>query len=296
MGNKYIDPLSDGGFKIFFGKEGKSNQFLIDFLNGLFADDPEFDDIVSIEYRNTEQSPDHLLDKEIRYDIRCTTSSGHHFVVEIQRQVRPSFIKRTDYYMAKAILAQQATGTGGRKWNYNDLRPVVGVFVLESRLPGKPERPVLDYQYRDREDPSESLDMTRKIFVQLDCFRQKEDQCISKKDQWFYILKHLDDMEYMPFTQTRDSIFAKLDKYAQIANLTNDDRQEYERMLKFSLDYHTDMEDSRSEGRAEGHAEGRKEGREEQNRLLAVNFKQLGVDIATISKATGLTEAEINAL
>ena len=247
---------------------------------------------MSVEYRNTELSPDNSLDKEIRYYIRCTTSSGHHFVVEIQRQVRPSFIKRTDYYMAKAILAQYSSEAGGRKWSYNDLKPVVGVFVLETHLPGKPQRPVLDYQYRDREDPSESLEMTRKIFVQLDCFRQKEDECVSKKDQWFYILKHLDDMEYMPFTQTRDSIFAKLDKYARIANLSHEDLQEYERMLKFSLDYQSDMEDSRAEGRAEGLAEGRAE----QNRLTAARLKHLGVDVTTINKATGLTETEINAL
>ena len=88
-------------------------------------------------------------------------------------------------------------------------------------------------------------------------------------------------MEYMPFTQTRDGIFAKLDKYAQIANLTAEDLQEYERMLKFSLDYHTDMEESRAEGRLD------------QKRLDAKRFKELGVDITTISKATELSESEI---
>ena len=92
-------------------------------------------------------------------------------------------------------------------------------------------------------------------------------------------------MEYMPFAQTRDGIFAKLDKYAQIANLTAEDLQEYERMLKFSLDYHTDMEESRAEGLAEG--------RLDQKRLDAKRFKELGVDITTISKATELSESEI---
>lgn len=268
MGKTYVDPLSDGGFKLFFGKSGKSNQFLVDFLNGLFEEDKDFDRIVAVEYRNTELSPDHILDKEIRYDVHCLTSTGHRFVVEVQREVRPNFLKRTDFYMAKAIVDQYLEKKEGERWTYMDLQPVVGVFVLEDHLAGKPQESVLDYQYRDKNDPSETLGMTRKIFVQLDYFHQKEEECVSKRDQWLYILKHLDDMEYMPFTETKDKIFAKLDDYARIGNLSKKDRQEYDRLLKFRLDYYSDLRDSVEEGEARGFAKGKAEG--ERARSIAI--------------------------
>ena len=50
------------------------------------------------------------------------------------------------------------------------------------------------------------------------------------------------------------------------------------------------------EGKTEGITEGRAEGRTEEKIENARNFKMLGVDLATIAKATGLTEEEIAAL
>ena len=63
-------------------------------------------------------------------------------------------------------------------------------------------------------------------------------------------------------------------------------------------------EEGLAEGRAEGLAKGRVEGREEGlaeglvkgTRNTALNLKNLGVDIETIMKATGLTEEEVFSL
>ena len=52
---KLTNPLIDTIFKIIFGKEGVSEEFLIDFLNQIFVDDPEFDEIVSVRYGNPER-------------------------------------------------------------------------------------------------------------------------------------------------------------------------------------------------------------------------------------------------
>lgn len=50
----YINLISDFGFKHTFGKENHSEEFLIDFLNELFKDEPEYSGIVSITYKNVE--------------------------------------------------------------------------------------------------------------------------------------------------------------------------------------------------------------------------------------------------
>ncbi|MBR3744510.1 MAG: hypothetical protein IKN31_05305 [Bacteroidales bacterium] len=48
--------------------------------------------------------------------------------------------------------------------------------------------------------------------------------------------------------------------------------------------------------RMDGKEEGLAEGREVEKRENARNFKNLGVDIETIMKATGLSEEEVNSL
>ena len=51
-----------------------------------------------------------------------------------------------------------------------------------------------------------------------------------------------------------------------------------------------------AKGWAEGWAEGRAEGREEVRKELALNMKQMGMEISDIIKITGLSAEEINNL
>ena len=55
-------------------------------------------------------------------------------------------------------------------------------------------------------------------------------------------------------------------------------------------------EEGLAEGREEGRAEGREEGRAEAKMKTAKNLKQLGVDVETIAKATGLSKDVIENL
>ena len=68
----------------------------------------------------------------------------------------------------------------------------------------------------------------------------------------------------------------------------NMDRAEYEESLKVFWDFSNVLSTAERKGRAEG----------ERNEKLrgAKNLKALGVDVETISKATGLTKEEIESL
>ncbi len=72
----------------------------------------------------------------------------------------------------------------------------------------------------------------------------------------------------------------------------NMDRAEYEESLKVFWDFSNVLSTAERKGRAEGRAEGE---RDEKLRN-AKNLKALGVDVETISKATGLTKDEIESL
>lgn len=89
-----IDPFTDTGFKVLFGKENQSEPLLMDFLNDVFAGIKGFDHIKSISYRPGERIRDHLEDKGIIYDVNCETETGHKFIVEMQRARQDFFLKR----------------------------------------------------------------------------------------------------------------------------------------------------------------------------------------------------------
>ena len=46
--SRFVDPFTDVGFKIVFGKENQSNEILRSFLNDLFQDQEDFDPIKSL--------------------------------------------------------------------------------------------------------------------------------------------------------------------------------------------------------------------------------------------------------
>ncbi len=73
--SRFVDPFTDTGFKIIFGKENKSNEILKAFLNDLFEGQPDFDPVEKLHYLNNERSRESLEDRAILYDIVCETQS-----------------------------------------------------------------------------------------------------------------------------------------------------------------------------------------------------------------------------
>ncbi len=76
----------------------------------------------------------------------------------------------------------------------------------------------------------------------------------------------------------------------------NMDRAEYEESLKVFWDFSNVLSTAERKGRAEGEAIGIAKGERDEKLRNAKNLKTLGVDVETISKATGLTKEEIENL
>ena len=102
----------------------------------------------------------------------------------------------------------------------------------------------------------------------------------------------------------QDSVFAQLATIADISSLTKEDRMRYDSSIKKFRDTINVMEGAkeegfekgRAEGRAEGIAAGMAKGIEKGISFIAKNMKSLGFPVSEISKATGLTEEDINGL
>ena len=109
------------------------------------------------------------------------------------------------------------------------------------------------------------------------------------------MLKNMETLNRLPWAAQR-AVFKKLESIADVGAMTRAERLQYDEALKKYRDTISVFEGVRMEGRAEGRMEGREEGRKEGLRQTARNLKSMGLGIADIQKATGLSEEEIRDL
>ena len=79
---------------------------------------------------------------------------------------------------------------------------------------------------------------------------------------------------------------------AEIATFTPEELREYEDSLKAYRDIKNSIDTARKEGLVEGLVEGRVE----EKIAIARNLKSMGMSISDISKATGLSEEDIDSI
>ena len=119
---KYINPLTDFGFKKLFGTE-PNKILLIDFLNQIL---PERHKIKDLSYSRNEQVGQNDLDRKAIFDLYCIGESGERFIVEVQKAKQNYFKDRSIYYSSFPIQEQAKKGD----WDYK-LDPVYTVGILD---------------------------------------------------------------------------------------------------------------------------------------------------------------------
>ena len=125
----------------------------------------------------------------------------------------------------------------------------------------------------------------------MPAFSKEEQECETDFERWIYVLKNMETLKRLPF-KARKSVFEKLEKIVDIASLSKEERMKYDESIKVYRDNLVTLEFAEQKGRKEGREEGREEGKEE----TARNLKQMGVSLEIISKATGLSIEQIEAL
>lgn len=109
----------------------------------------------------------------------------------------------------------------------------------------------------------------------------------------------METLNRLPF-KARKAVFEKLEKIVDIAALSKEEREKYDESIKVYRDNLATMtyatEKGLADGRAEGLAEGLAEGRAETMTNVARNLKAMGLDTASICKATNLTAEAVEQL
>lgn len=305
---KYIDPFTDTGFKIIFGKENQSEEILKEFLNVLFASQPNFNSIEKLTYINSERVRERTGGKTIIHDVICTTSTGHRFIVEMQKALKDDFIFRSMYYLCRGVTDQVKIYSKAEKKPYEFL-PVVGVYICDFKIKGVDERICNFYMFSNTETGSILTSSLRCAYIQLPYFNKAWNECETKFDQWVFLLKNMYKLSEFPEQTRKDMVFARLEEVASYSALTEEEKVEYEADLRWANEYEEEIrsakraaaEEGREEGRAqgraegiaEGRAEGKAEGRTEEKWEMARNLHKLGINLDTISEASGLSKAEL---
>ena len=252
---------------------------------------------------NNERVAKQKDERRVIYDLYCKTDTGEHIIVEMQKRSQKHFKDRALYYSACSIVEQ---GTKG-DWNY-ELTPVYGVFFIDFVL----DTDVSDYYCKDvtlveKYSGKVFSNKLRHIFIELPRFMKSKSECDSFFECWIYNLANMKEMNEMTF-KDRDAIFGRLEEVASRANLTKEERAQYEYEWKVYNDYYNcldhaeekglaiGMEKGMEKGLEEGIAKGRVEGREEEKLEIARNLKTMGLPSESISQATGLTLEEIEKL
>ena len=250
-GDRYINPLTDFGFKRLFGTEPNKN-LLIDFLNVIL---PPQHQVKDLTYRSTENLGNSPLDRKAVFDLYCESEKGEKFIVEMQKAKHNYFKDRSIYYASFPIQEQAEKGN----WNYK-LEPIYTIGILDFVFEeDKNEDRLLHIVELKDQDCQVFYEKLKFIYLELPKFQKSIDQLSNHFDKWLFLLKHLPDLEEPPLP-LQENVFMQLFEVARITNFSQAEREAYESSLKYYRDMNGVIETAREEGKAQGIQEGMTQG------------------------------------
>ena len=285
---RYVDILTNGGFKALFG-DVNNKDVVISILNVLL---PEHRQIAYIDYLPTElQGPVVDQSKEFHYDFMCRDESGAFFIVELQKYWEDDWFKRCVSYASRAYDRQNRRGQ-----NY-DVPPVYLIGLMDIEV-GHPDveywrdRYVSEYTFREKESHDLLAETIVIIFAEMAHFDKRAEECVTETDRMLYVLKFIGRMMEQP-AWLQNEVYTRIFSACEIAGFPEDKRIKYEQEMNDEKRLRSEYNTARRMGLEEGLEKGREEGREEARLESARKFKQLGVAAEIIAEATGLSPEEI---
>ena len=293
---KYCDPRYDVTFKKVFGQHA---ELLLSFLNALLP--LKGDQVIEgIEYLTPEMIPEIPNAKFSVVDVQCEDKAGRKFVVEMQMVWSEEFKSRVLFNASKAYVSQLEKGK-----EYKILQPVYSLNIVndvfDTDLPK--DEYYHYYQLVHDKHSDKIIEGLHIAFVELPKFKPKNEEETKMRDLWLRFLTEINEAtKTVPRELTENPLTNKAITLMEEAGMTEGERYAYYKNIDNVWVEQAIMRtckakglaEGRAEGRAEGMAEGRVEGRAEAKLETARKMLNLGIDMETIRKATGLTEADLH--
>lgn len=301
---RFIDPMTDKGFKLLFGSEGNED-LLIGLLNRVIPNA----DIVELRYCNTEHQGMIEDEGSAIFDVYCEDSQGVRFLVEMQNWSQKFFNKRAVYYSTYAIQDQaekekkhQLKTLGKNRWDYN-YAPIYVVCFLSFNMHKVPQgiekvkedEYISFYRYKDIETGEDLGDGTTLVFIEMKKFHKSFNECCTRKEELICTIKNMSGQLEMP-KGISDPLLKEVYDKGEIAALPEYLRITYINYIMSRNDELNSRAEMIEDALAKGREEGIVIGREETKSELAKKLKKLGIGIEIITEVTGLDEEMISGL
>jgi predicted transposase/invertase (TIGR01784 family) len=235
--------------------------------------------IAELTFKNAESLPDLPTERKAIFDIHCKAISGEFFIVEMQKAKINYFKDRSLFYVTFPIREQAKRG----EWDFN-LSPIYMIAILDFEYDEETEKKKflrhVELKDQDNEVFYEKLHFK---FIQMPLFKKKEAELETRFDKWIYFLQQLETFDTIPSILS-EPIFEKAFKAAEVANMTQEQRDEYEvsRLSYFEI--------------VEVKKTAEMEGWKKREYEFARQMKAEGEPIEKISKYTNLSQEEIDKL
>jgi len=268
---KFINPLTDFGFKKLFGTE-PNKLLLIDFLNELLPNKHKIEDL---NYAKNEHLGEQVIDRSAVFDIYCKGQNGESFIVEIQKAKQNYFKDRSVYYSSFPI--QEQAKKGG--WNFK-LEAIYTVGILDFTFDEhKNDKDIVHIVELKDQNCEVFFDKLKYIYIELPKFKKEVNELESRFDKWLYAFKHLSTLDDKP-DNFKEDIFTHLFEEAEIAKFGTSEQKAYHHSLKRYRDINNVIDTSIMEN----------------SKKIAKKLKEKNMTLVEISEITGLDEDEIKRL
>ena len=276
-----LNKKNDCFVRYLFSDIGNEN-IVLDFINGVMIDS-NFKTFSNVEILNPFNLSKYLDGKESIVDVKCITDDNDTVIIEIQLQGNQYFIGRSLYYWASSY-----SSLLNKSDNYTKLSPVIGMNILDFTV----FKDIKDFHscYLLKEIKHNKIltDHCMLHYIELPKFNLNDFENKEKIITWIKFFKG----ENMSNLIKENNIFEEVEKRCQ-SFIESDPLINAYRKKEWEDYFH---KGELLTEREEGFEEGKLEGIKDEKYSIAKTLKQMNMDNASISKATGLTVEEIRKL
>ncbi|MBO9619765.1 MAG: PD-(D/E)XK nuclease family transposase [Niabella sp.] len=219
---RYIDPLTDFGFKKIFGSE-PNKDLLIAFLNELFKGRKVIHDLV---YNPQENNGPAKHYRKTIFDLTCTGAEGETFIIEMQRAEQKFFADRAVFYTSSKLYEQGPKGN--KHWDF-ELKEVYFIGLMNFSFDGSATEHYLHWVRMAEEETGYTFyNKLGFIFLELPNFKLTEKEIKTDLQRWMYVLCNMAQLDKIPVILHK-KIFQKLFEIAEVANLKAEEYMLYQK-------------------------------------------------------------------
>lgn len=231
------------------------------------------------------------------FDLQCEDEEENRYIVEMQVREEDFFIKRTFFYLCRAV---SKMAKKGKSYDFN--YPVV--YTLSFLNFG------LDFgngcdeavQYLSLSNdlhPEVRYDIMHMVYVQLSKFNKTEKECLDDADRLMFSLKNAHKLQKKPKSFDNEELGEIFD-VAKISNLSEEEYMTLEQKRKYESAYFNTLAFAKRKatesGLAKGMEKGIEKGIEEKAFKIARSMLADGVEPNFIARYTELSLEQIKSL